>query len=54
LLDALVTLVITQTRLVNHYVTAHKLRKLLGIEKPSEKLGAALKKAKTSSTKKKS
>ncbi len=34
LLDALVTLVTTQTRLANHDVTVHKLRKLLGIEKP--------------------
>ncbi len=52
LLDALVTLATTQTRLANHDVTVHKLRKLLGIEKSSEKLGSVLKKAKASSNKK--
>jgi hypothetical protein len=38
--------------LANHDVTVHKLRKLLGIEKSSEKLGSALKHAKASSGKK--
>jgi transposase len=52
LLDALLTLATTQTRLANHDVTVHKLRKLLGIEKSSEKLGSALKHAKASSGKK--
>lgn len=52
LLDALVTLATTQNRLANHDVTVHKLRKLLGIEKSSEKLGSVLKKAKASSNKK--
>ncbi len=52
LLDALVTLATTQTRLANHDVTVYKLRKLLGIEKSSEKLGSVLKKAKASSNKK--
>ena len=52
LLDALVTLATTQNRLANHDVTVHKLRKLLGIEKSSEKLGSVLKKAKASSAKK--
>jgi transposase len=37
LLDALLTLATTQNRLANHDVTVHKLRKLLGIEKSSEK-----------------
>lgn len=36
LLDALLTLATTQTRLANHDVTVYKLRKLLGIEKSSE------------------
>jgi transposase len=44
LLDALLTLASMQDRLANHDVTVHKLRKLLGIEKSSEKLGAVLKK----------
>jgi len=48
LLDALLTLATTQTRLANHDVTVHKLRKLLGIEKSSEKLSAVLKKVKAS------
>jgi len=52
LLDALLTLATTQTRLANHDVTVHKLRKLLGIEKSPEKLSAVLKKAKASSLKK--
>lgn len=52
LLDALVTLATTQTRLANHDVTVHKLRKLLGIEKSSEKLDSVLKKTKTSSNNK--
>ena len=52
LLDALVTLATTQNRLANHDITVHKLRKLLGIEKSSEKLGSVLKKAKVSSNKK--
>ena len=52
LLDALLTLATTQNRLANHDVTVHKLRKLLGIEKSSEKLGSVLKKAKASSLKK--
>jgi transposase len=37
LLDALVTLASMQDRLANHNVTVHKLRKLLGIERSSEK-----------------
>ena len=37
LLDALLTLTTTQSRLADHGVTVHKLRKLLGIEKSSEK-----------------
>jgi transposase len=37
LLDALVTLASMQDRLANHDVTVHKLRKLLGIERSSEK-----------------
>ena len=50
LLDALVTLASMQDRLANHDVTVHKLRKLLGIEKSSEKLSQVLK---TNSTSKK-
>jgi hypothetical protein len=46
LLDALLTLATTQTRLANDDVTVHKLRKLLGIEKSSEKLGSVLKQTK--------
>jgi len=46
LLDALVTLATTQNRLANHDVTVHKLRKLLGIEKSSERLGSVLKQTK--------
>jgi transposase len=53
LLDALVTLASMQDRLANHDVTVHKLRKLLGIEKSTEKLGSVLKKAKPLSDKKK-
>ncbi|MEI6893898.1 MAG: hypothetical protein V5789_04530 [Colwellia sp.] len=52
LLDALVTLASMQDSLANHDVTVHKLRKLLGIEKSSEKLCSVLKKAKASSKKK--
>ena len=37
LLDALLTLTSMQNRLSDHDVTIHKLRKLLGIEKSSEK-----------------
>lgn len=37
LLDALLTLASMQDRLTHHNVTIHKLRKLLGIEKSSEK-----------------
>jgi transposase len=37
LLDALLTLASMQCRLTDHNVTIHKLRKLLGIEKSSEK-----------------
>ena len=43
LLDALITLSSMQNRLASHDVTVHKLRKLLGIEKSSEGLGALLK-----------
>ena len=53
LLDALLTLATTQTRLANHDVTVHKLRKLLGIEKSSEKLGSVLKQTKKTPRKKK-
>lgn len=53
LVTALVTLASMQDRLASHEVTVHKLRKLLDITKSSEKLGAILKKAKTSSVKKK-
>jgi len=52
LLDALLTLATTQTRLANHDVTVHKLRKLLGIEKSSEKLGSVLKQTKKTPCKK--
>jgi hypothetical protein len=52
LLDALLTLATTQTRLANHDVTVHKLRKLLGIEKSSEKLGSVLKQTKKTPRKK--
>ena len=37
LLDALLTLTTTQSHIADHGVTIHKLRKLLGIEKSSEK-----------------
>ncbi|WP_305973456.1 IS66 family transposase [Rheinheimera baltica] len=43
LLDALVTLASMQHRLAHHDVTVHKLRKLLGIEKSSEKRAAVCK-----------
>ena len=52
LLDALLTLATMQTRLANHGITVHKLRKLLGIEKSSEKLGSVLKQTQASSNKK--
>lgn len=45
LLDALVTLASMQHRLAHHDVTVHKLRKLLGIEKSSEKRAAVCKTA---------
>lgn len=53
LLDALVMLASMQDRLTNHDVTVHKLRKLLGIEKSSEKLGTVLKQTKSSGKKNK-
>jgi transposase len=53
LLDALLTLSTMQSRLANHDVTVHKLRKLLGIEKSSEGLDKLLKKGKDESTPKK-
>jgi transposase len=46
LLDALVTLDSMQDRLAGHDVTVHKLRKLLGIEKSSEKQSDVIKKPK--------
>jgi transposase len=46
LLDALVTLASMQDRLASHDVTVHKLRKLLGIEKSSEKQSDVIKKPK--------
>lgn len=52
LLDALLTLATTQNRLANHDVTVHKLRKLLGIEKSSEKKADVLKKTKKTANKK--
>jgi transposase len=45
LLDALVTLASIQNRLASHDVTIHKLRKLLGIEKSSEKQTDVIKKS---------
>lgn len=42
LLNALITLASMQSRLANHDVTVHKLRKLLGIEKSSEGLTSLL------------
>ncbi len=42
LLNALVTLASMQDRLAHHDVTVHKLRKLLGIEKSSERLSQLL------------
>lgn len=53
LLNALVTLSTMQSRLANHDVTVHKLRKLLGIEKSSEGLGKLLKKSKAEQQRKK-
>jgi transposase len=46
LLNALVTLASMQDRLASHDVTVHKLRKLLGIEKSSEKQTDVIKKTK--------
>ncbi len=51
LLDALVTLASMQDRLANHDVTVHKLRKLLGIEKSSEKRGDVTKQLKAATKK---
>lgn len=53
LLDALVTLASMQDRLANHDVTVHKLRKLLGIEKSSEKRADVTKQPNTKPKKKK-
>ncbi|HEY5715022.1 MAG TPA: transposase [Psychromonas sp.] len=53
LLDALVTLASMQDRLANHDVTVHKLRKLLGIEKSSEKRADVSKQPKGALKKKK-
>ncbi|MCG6202973.1 hypothetical protein, partial [Psychromonas antarctica] len=53
LLDALVTLASMQDRLANHDVTVHKLRKLLGIEKSSEKRADVSKQPKVALKKKK-
>jgi transposase len=52
LLDALLTLTTTQNRLADHGVTVHKLRKLLGIEKSSEKQSDLNNASKKSSKKK--
>jgi hypothetical protein len=51
LLNALITLVSMQSSLTNHDVTVHKLRKLLGIEKSSERLSQLLKSKKPPKTK---
>ena len=53
LLNALLTLSTMQSRLANHDVTVHKLRKLLGIEKSSEGLGKLLNNSKAASTRQK-
>lgn len=53
LLDALLTLTSMQNRLADHNVTVHKLRKLLGIEKSSEKQTDVSKQPKSSVNKKK-
>lgn len=53
LLDALVTLASMQDRLANHDVTVHKLRKLLGIEKSSEKRADVIKQPNATPKKKK-
>ena len=53
LLDALLTLSTMQSRLENHDVTVHKLRKLLGIEKSSEGLDKLLKKSNAEPTRQK-
>ena len=52
LLDALLTLASMQDRLTHHNVTIHKLRKLLGIEKSSEKQTDVTQKTKKPRTKK--
>jgi len=52
LLDALLTLTSMQTRLADHGVTVHKLRKLLGIEKSSEKQSEVCKKSQGKAKKK--
>ena len=52
LLDALLTLTTTQNRLADNGVTVHKLRKLLGIEKSSEKQNSLCKTPKKQSNKK--
>lgn len=53
LLDALLTLTTTQNQLANQGVTVHKLRKLLGIEKSSEKQNDLCKSKKKASKKSK-
>lgn len=53
LLDALLTLTTTQNQLANQGVTVHKLRKLLGIEKSSEKQNDLCKSQKKTSKKSK-
>lgn len=52
LLDALLTLTSMQSRLADHGVTVHKLRKLLGIEKSSEKQSDVCKQSQGSVNKK--
>ena len=52
LLDALLTLTSMQNRLSDHDVTIHKLRKLLGIEKSSEKQTDISKQSKETANKK--
>lgn len=53
LLDALLTLTTTQNQLADHSITVHKLRKLLGIEKSSEKQNDLCKAQKKTSKKSK-
>ncbi|UAL42603.1 IS66 family transposase [Shewanella inventionis] len=53
LLDALLTLTTTQNKLADHGITVHKLRKLLGIEKSSEKQSDLCKAQKKTSKKSK-